>query len=331
MKKFVMALMIVFLVSCGGGSSKGNKVIVYSPHPLEFIEPIRTAFTEDTGIEVEVIAAGTGELLKRVEAESNRPLGDILWGGTISTVSRNVNLFENHKSTNEAAILDAFKNVEGNQTRFTTVPSVIMVNTNLTAGIEIKGYEDLLNPALKGKIAFADPSLSSSSFEHLVNMLYAMGDGDPEKGWDYVALLMDNLEGKILGGSSAVYKGVADGEYAVGLTFEEGALNYVGNDSPVQVVYMEEGVISKADGIYIIKGGPNPDNAKAFVDYTTSPKVQGMVEDLNRRTIRSDIKSKGKIKSFSDINMIFDDPAVVAEQKQAWLDKFKEVYVNYSK
>ena len=30
------------------------------------------------------------------------------------------------------------------------------------------------------------PEKSSSSFEHLTNMLYAMGGGDPEKGWDYV-------------------------------------------------------------------------------------------------------------------------------------------------
>ncbi len=221
MKNFLIVMIPLFLISCSGGGDK-NTVIVYSPHPLAFIEPIKNAFTEDTGINVEIIAAGTGELLKRVEAEKYRPQGDVLWGGTISTASQHTGLFAEHTSPNEEFIYPEFKNIEGNQTRFTTVPSVIMVNTNLTK-IPINGYKDLLNPELKGKIAFGDPSLSSSSYEHLINMLYAMGDGDPEKGWDYVEQLVANLDGKILNSSSAVYKGVADGEYAVGLTFEEGS------------------------------------------------------------------------------------------------------------
>ena len=50
------------------------------------------------------------------------------------------------------------KNTEGNLTRFDTIPSVIMVNTDLIGDIRMEGYEDLLNPELKGKIAFADPA-----------------------------------------------------------------------------------------------------------------------------------------------------------------------------
>ena len=88
--------------------------------------------------------------------------------------------------SNEDAFYDEYKNTEGNLTRFDTIPSVIMVNTDLIGDIKIEGYEDLLNPELKGKIAFADPAASSSSFEHLVNMLYAMGGGNPDNGWDYV-------------------------------------------------------------------------------------------------------------------------------------------------
>ncbi len=43
-----------------------------------------------------------------------------------------------------------------------------------------------------------DPSTSSSASEHLINMLYAMGDGDPEKGWDYVRKFCENLDGVLL-------------------------------------------------------------------------------------------------------------------------------------
>ena len=93
-----------------------------------------------------------------------------------------------------------------------------------------------------------------------------MGQGDPDKGWDYVQKLCENLDGKLLSGSSAVYKGVADGEYAVGLTFEEGGAKYVADGAPVKLVYMKEGVISKPDGIYIIKNAKHMDNAKKFIE-----------------------------------------------------------------
>lgn len=54
---------------------------------------------------------------------------------------------------------EEFKNKEGNMTRFTDIPSVLMVNTNLLGGMKIQGYEDLLDERLKGKIAMCDRPL----------------------------------------------------------------------------------------------------------------------------------------------------------------------------
>ena len=204
-----------------------------------------------------------------------------------------------------------------------------MINTNLSGNIKIEGYADLLNPALKGKIAFADPSASSSSFEHLDNMLYAMGNGDPEKGWDYVKKLCANLDGKLLSGSSAVYKGVADSEYTVGLTFEEGGANYVALGSPIKLIYMKEGVIIKPDGIYIIKGAKNMENAKRFVDYATSYDAQKTItEKLNRRSVRNDLPPSEILLSVDKINIINDDEKVVDSNKQKWLDKFRDIFTS---
>ncbi|MEI0699003.1 ABC transporter substrate-binding protein [Brachyspira intermedia] len=338
MKKIILIFSAVILslalfYSCSSsesGAQGGNSLVIYCPHPLEFINPLVDDFkAKNPGINVDIIAAGVGELLKRVESEKDNPLGDILWGGSLNTVKPKVELFENYTTTNEASIADAYKNVEGAITRFTAIPSVIMVNTNLAGNIKIEGYEDLLNPALKGKIAFADPSASSSSFEHLVNMLYAMGKGDPEKGWDYVQKLCANLDGKLLSGSSAVYKGVADGEYTVGLTFEEGGANYVSAGSPVKLIYMKEGVIIKPDGIYIIKNAKNLENAKKFVDYATSYEAQKTINDkLNRRSVRSDLPPSAILQSVDTINVITDDEAVVDQNKQNWLNKFKDIFTS---
>ena len=168
---------------------------------------------------------GTGELLKWAR-EGDEPVCDVFWGGSLYAAGAGKDLFEPYISENEEYVREEFKNKEGNMTRFTDIPSVLMVNTNLLGGMKIQGYEDLLDERLKGKIAMCDPSTSSSASEHLINMLYAMGEGNPEKGWDYVEKFCKNLDGMLLKSSSEVYQGVAEGRYTVGLTFEEGGAGY---------------------------------------------------------------------------------------------------------
>ena len=344
MKKLMFSLLILLipcllLVGCGGSNTKAttekpvagktDKLVIYCPHPLTFINPLVSEFEKQSGIKVEVVAAGSGELLKRVESEKANPLGDIFWGGSLGTMKPRANLFENYTSVNEDKIQAAFKNTEGSLTRFTDIPSVIMVNTKLIGDIKIEGYEDLLNPKLKGKIAFADPAKSSSSYEHLINMLYAMGKGDPEQGWNYVKALCANLDGKLLSGSSAVYKGVADGEYAVGLTFEEGGAKYVADGAPVKLVYMKEGVISKPDGVYIINKAKNMENAKKFIDFITSKDAQTIiVQQLYRRSIRVDVEPPKGLTEKAQINIINDDDKVVVANQRQWLDKFKDIFTS---
>ncbi len=228
----VMAASLSFcLFGCSGLHAVKNRgrsaemdtdsLVVYSPHPLDFINPIVSEFESQTGIPVQVRTGGTGELLKWAK-EGDEPVCDVFWGGSLYTAGAGKDIFEPYISENEEYVREEFKNKEGNMTRFTDIPSVLMVNTNLLGGMKIQGYEDLLDERLKGKIAMCDPSTSSSASEHLINMLYAMGDGDPEKGWDYVRKFCENLDGVLLKSSSEVYQGVAEGRYAAGLTFEEG-------------------------------------------------------------------------------------------------------------
>ena len=352
MKKRLLALLCVTamalsLVACGGSkeaatttekaettessakeeSKESNQLIIYSPLTESMIDSMISKFEEETGIDVECLAMGTGDALKRIQTEVDSPQADVLWSGTIGTVKQNSEYFAEYVTPNEDAFYDDYKNVEGNLTRFDTVPSVIMVNTDLIGDIEINGYEDLLNPELKGKIAFADPAASSSSFEHLVNMLYAMGGGNPENGWDYVTKLCEQLDGKLLSGSSAVYKGVADGEYVVGLTFEQGSAQYVAAGSPVKTVYMEEGVIFRGDGVYIIKNCPNEANAQKFIDWLTTQEVQEFMNNTQfRRTIRSDVPAGDAMEPMENIKVIKDDEADTAAHKAEWLDQFKDIF-----
>ncbi len=331
------------LTGCSGAGSMENRargtagagrdtdsLVVYSPHPLDFINPLVSEFEAQTGISVQVRTGGTGELLKWAR-EGDEPVCDVFWGGSLYTAGAGKDMFEPYISENEDSVREEFKNKEGNMTRFTDIPSVLMVNTNLLGGMKIEGYEDLLDERLKGKIAMCDPSTSSSASEHLINMLYAMGKGNPEKGWDYVKKFCQNLDGVLLKSSSEVYQGVAEGRYIAGLTFEEGGAGYVSKGAPVKLVYMKEGVISTPDVVCIIKGSKHKKAAEEYVDFVTGKAAQTVIADsLDRRSVRKDVAAAAYLPDKEEIHMITADEALVNEKKEQWQQRFVEIFKEVS-
>lgn len=325
---WIIILFCFLIVGCTKTEEieNANKLVIYSPHPLEFIDPIIGEFESESGIEVEVITAGTGELLARIESENENPNGDVLWGGSLATLDSNKYLFEPFQSENESHAL--YKNTDGYITRFTTVASVIMVNTNLIGDIKIEGFKDLLNPKLKGKIANADPSRSSSSYEQLLNQLQAMGGQTSKEGWEYVRNLMINLDGILLDSSSLVYRGVVEGEFVVGLTFEEAAALYVQDGAPVSIVYPKEGTIIRPDGVSIIKNANNLEGAKKFINFVTSKEVQTLIStELNRRSIRDDVEPTQSLKSYQEIKIIEDDQQWSSLNKTEILNQYQSLFL----
>ncbi|WP_300716398.1 ABC transporter substrate-binding protein [uncultured Brachyspira sp.] len=327
-KLFLVSLSIVISIfSCSKKEENINSLVIYTPATRNFIDRLTEDFKQkNPDINVEIIIAGTAEIIKRIQTEKDNPLGDIFFAANENILKYNSNLFEEYVSTNADNIYDDYKAKEKYITGFMISPSVLIINTNLIKDIKIEGYSDLLNPALKGQIAFNDPTTSSSSFEQLVNMLYAMGNGNPENGWDYVEKLYANLDGKLLGSSSAVYKGVADGEYSVGLTFESAAANYIQTGSPIDVVYMKEGVLTKAHSMAIIKNCKHLENAKKFVDFITSYETQKTINDeLFTRAIIKNLENSQILIPLENINDIKEDEETVDENKDAWLERFKNI------
>src|SRR5690606_7879586 len=147
-------------------------------------------------------------------------------------------------SGEDAAMVDAGKNTTGSVTPYQADGSNLLVNKDAAAAanLTIASYADLLKPELKGKIAYGDPTASSSAFAQLTNMLKAIGgDYESDKGWDFVKQLVVQLDGISIGSSSQVAKDIAAGEYIVGLTYEPLSLNFVRSGAPVEIVYPAEG------------------------------------------------------------------------------------------
>ena len=334
--KRIFAMLLCALLVCGMAAAVAEepaatgKLVLYSPLTTSMIENMLAMFEADTGIKTECLAMGTGDALKRIAAESEKPQCDILWSGTIGTVKNSSQYFQDYTCVNEDAFYDEYKNVEGNLTRFDCVPSVIMINTDLIGDIEINGYADLLNPALKGKIVFADPQASSSSFEHLVNMLYAMGtDGQPN-GWDYVKEFCKQLPNGCVNSSSAVYKGVYNGEYAVGLTYEDPCVTLIKDGATnIEVVYPVEGTVFLPAQIGIVKNAKNVDNAKAFVDFMLSEDAQRfLAENTTSRNVREVEYKNDVMTPLADIKLIYEDSDYVIAHTSELKEKVQDIMMD---
>lgn len=303
------------------GSSGSDSLVVYSARSESLNNAVIPAFEEATGIKVDVVTAGTGELVQRVTSEGSNPLGDVLWAADETMLSGSTDLFEKYVSPEDANMQESFRNTSGYFTPAFADPTAMIVNTNLQGDIEVNGFEDLLNPELKGKIAFGDPVNSSSAFQFLMAMLYGMGaDHDPmsDQAWDYVDRFLANLDGKIVNSSSQVYTGVAGGEYIVGLTWEDPAANLQKEGAPVKVVFPEEGAVFPGESVQIIKGAKNLDNAQKFVDFMLSQEIQETVgQTTTIRPLRAGI-------TLADYMIPTDEIVLFPEYDEAWVSENKE-------
>lgn len=303
-------------------------VTVYSSHPAEAMNAGIKEFQEKTGIKVDTVAAGTGELLKRIESESANPLGDVMWGGGADSLSAYSQYFEKYTPTEAASIDKNYMDVNGVWTGESPLPMIIMYNKNLVAENDVPtGWADLLDAKWKGKIAYADPAKSGSAYTILCTVITAFGKDDG-KGWDFVKQFVANLDGKLIGSSSGVYKGVADGEYSLGLTLEKEAIKYMNSGAAVGLIYPKEGTSAVPDGICVIKGAKNMENAKTFVDFILSKDCQTMMAtEIGRRPSRIDVEPPTGAKPLSELALVDYDFNWASSSKEDVMAQWKDVII----
>ena len=197
-------------------------------------------------------------------------------------------------------------------------------------GVEVNGYADLLQPELVGKIASADPASSSSAFCQLTNMLLAMGGYEDDAAWKYVEDLFVGQQVAITSGSSAVYKGVYNGEYAVGLTYEDPCVTLIKDGATnIQVVYPVEGTVFLPAQIGIVKNAKNVENAKAFVDFMLSEDAQRfLAENTTSRNVREVEYKNDVMTPLADIKLIYEDSDYVIAHTSELKERVQDIMMD---
>ncbi|MCD7991254.1 MAG: ABC transporter substrate-binding protein [Clostridia bacterium] len=305
-------------------------VVVYSPHDADPLNAGVNLFMEKyPNVKVEVVAAGTGELCNRIAAETANPIADVLWGGGADSLAAFKEYFEPYVCANDEFIGAAYKDPDGLWIGESPLPMVIFYNKDLIEkdGLTIpETWEDLTKPEWKGKIAYCLPSKSGSAYTQLCTMI--LGHGGKEDGWDFIKKLYDNLDGKIVDSSGKCHKMVADGEFYVGLTLEKAAVQYK-DDPSVGFVYPKDGTSAVPDGVALVKGCPNEENAKLFIDFVTSKECQTEQSgNWGRRPARSDMEVDEGMAKLEDIPLVDYDFDWAANEKEAIIEHFNDIMVD---
>ena len=337
-KLIALALMLALCLTAANVVAEG-KLVVYTPNPDAEIQYILNPFAEKYGVEIEMLSMGTGECYTRLVAEKDAPIADVMFGGVESTWTHDYpDLFQTYVANGNDKLPAEYQNPDGLITYYILGGSCVMiVNEEMESelGFEITSYADLLKPELKGMIASADPNASSSSFAHLSNILLAMGDGEnpyeSEAAWNYVEQLIEQLDGSLTSGSSAVYKGTANGEYTVGLSYEVGVAGFIANGAQgVRAVYPTEGVCWTPVGSAIVNGAKNLDNAKLFMDWLISDECQTIMataEGSVLRGVRTDLfVPTDYMPAFDTLNLKQEDSEYTSGNKQTILDHWNQLW-----
>ena len=355
-KRFVAAslaaMMVLSMTACGGGNTAttaapaetkaeettaekapedySGTVVVYSPHDADPLNAGVNLFMEKyPNVKVEVVAAGTGELCNRIAAESANPIADVLWGGGADSLAAFKDYFAPYVCANDDVIAEEYKDPDDKWIGESPLPMVLFYNKDLIEkdGMTIpESWEDLTKPEWKGKIAYCLPSKSGSAYTQLCTMI--LGHGGKEDGWDFIKKLYDNLDGKIVDSSGKCHKMVADGEFYVGLTLEKAAVQYK-DDPSVGFVYPKDGTSAVPDGVALVKGCPNEENAKLFIDFVTSKECQTeQSENWGRRPVRSDMDVADGLAKLSDLVLVDYDFDWAANEKESIIEHFNDIMVD---
>ena len=300
-------------------------------------------------VKVNAIPAGTPVAYGRIVEWKGKPEADIFWGGESA-------LFE------KLAEQKLLQKLEISRAAWESIPASIgkpkpiplkdkdgyWVGTALEPyglvyhprrlqrlGVaELKDWEDLLNPKLKGEVAQCAPTRSSSSNATYEVMLSMLGE---EKGWEWLTRLAANT-GHFTARSRDVPTVVAKGEFTAGfavpsyMAFEEKLAGF-----DIKFVASRNAFVTP-EPMAILAGARNPKAARAFVEFLLTERGQKVfmerglfpitpkfkVQGAPGSTAELAVEFTGGVRSYfdRDVSNVYDE-TVAAKRSDALKTRFR--------
>ncbi len=333
MKKLLSVLLVLTLVlsmtACGGAKKEEMKLTIYAGMQEDHANLAVQEFEKATGIKTEMIRMSGGEIFARIKAEKDNPSASVWYGGGALTfmAADNEGLLEDYVSPEAANIADRFKEKDGAWTGIYTGYLGIEGNKKWLdeKGLELpQTWDDLLKPEFKGNIAIAHPGSSSTAYNFVATIIQMRGE---EEGFKYLQKFNEQVRQYTKSGS-APGRMAGLGEVPVAIGFLHDAIKYQ-EEGYEDLIFTapSDGTGYEIGAVAIIKGGPDQEAAKKFVDWALSKEGQELGQTVGsfQFLTNKNANPPKQAMTLKDTKLIDYDFQWAADHREEFLNKFIEV------
>lgn len=301
-------------------------------------ENIGKEFTRQTGVPVKYVTGGTIDRLNKAKLAS-KPESDITFTTShVGWLYADGNLFETldtSKIPNYSRLVDRAKISPYHIGSWAYVYTIGYRADMVPPSVKFESWNDLWNPALKGKISAPDFDPS-----HIIAVSAMLSGADAkswEKGQQKLKALKPNFKAFYTNDANAQQL-IATGETPVEVILSMNAYHMVNQGVPIKVVMPKEGAVLGVDTMGIMKGSTKADLAYKFMNIALSSEVQSKIVASkkaspvvdNAKVSAEDAKLPGVFttkEQWSKQAIVIDDK-LRAEKTAEWRKWFTENIMN---
>jgi ABC-type Fe3+ transport system substrate-binding protein len=296
-------IFFLFALSIFVAPLPAKEVVIVTSFPKELFETYKKAFeAKNPGIKVVINSKQTNAGVTYLRETRAKPEADIFWVSAPDAFQtlKTDGLLDRYSPPKEImgkipAKIGNFPihDPDGSYLGFAVSGYGLMWNKNYLQAHKLpasKEWTDLVNPKYYGHLVISAPSRSGTTHLTIEVILQAYGW---EKGWALLLNSGGNM-GTITERSFGVPEAVISGQYGIGVVIDFFGLSAIASGHPVDFAYPSLTSVVPAS-VGIVKGGPNPETAKAFVNYLLSEAGQMVLfsPEIGRLPVLPDLYAKG--------------------------------------
>lgn len=308
----VVLLLSLTLTGAVHTQAQPRRIVIYAAMDETVISRIVKAFTDRTGIPVEMLTvAAAGTMAARIVAEKARPRADIFVGGSIDFHAplATEGILAQYRSPviAQAGIGKELVDPQGFWNGWYLGVLAAVVNRPLfdrtlgAAGVSLpRTWDDLLAPAYRGHFVQPSPVTTGAGYIFAATQFFRLGE---DRGWAYLRALHANTS-QYAPTVPAAMTLVERGEATLGMNWAHVGLIARNRGVPIDIVLPTDTGF-EIGGVSIIKGGPNPEGAREFVDFLYSRLAQDIgVKFHLTYPVRGDVPSPLGMPAFDSIKLV---------------------------
>ena len=332
-KWMVLLMSLVLALFLSATVSAKEKVTVYtSLETDETVKYLEVARKDLPDLDIDIIRLSTGELGARMLAEKDNPQADCIWGWAVTNMEQFIpaGMVLPYRAKGTEKLDKRFVHPKDFYAGIDMYIAAFCVNTKVLKEKNLpmpKGWNDLLNPGFKGLIAMPNPVASGTGFLQVASLLqmYGVKEGK-EDGWEFLKKLHSNI-GEYIKSGSRPAKMTAQGEFAVGASFDFVVGELKKQGAPVEFVFPVEGAGYEVEANALLKGAKNPGPAKKFLDWAISENAMKAYSQFKLGVTLPGIPTRSDMPKLTEIKLYPMDFSWQAKNRDPILKKWEGLFL----